>query len=61
MDLLGILLGLVVLAAPWIAWAKILEMSFDGRVGIIVTLGSLLVGVPLYYAAVMKILGVSVG
>jgi|AGFS01.1.fsa_nt_gi hypothetical protein len=55
-ELLGILFGLIVIALPWLVWAKILAMSFDGQVGITVTLGSLLIGVPMYYAIVMKVL-----
>lgn len=61
MDLVALFFGLVIIAAPWIAWAKILSLFFDDEVGILVTFGSLFVGIPMYYAIILKLAEVSVG
>ena len=60
-ELLGLFFALVIIAAPWIVWAKILSWFFDDKVGILVTFGSLLVGIPMYYAIILKLAEVSVG
>lgn len=60
-ELLGLFFALVIIAAPWIAWAKILSWFFDDEVGILVTFGSLFVGIPMYYAIILKLAEVSVG
>ena len=58
-DLLGIFVALVVIMFPFLAWGKLWAYSLDNdRPGVITVLAALLIGIPMYFAVVAKILGV---
>lgn len=58
-DLLGIFVALVIVVFPFLAWAKLWAYSLDNdRPGVVTVLAAAFIGIPMYFAIVMKILWV---
>lgn len=55
-EFFSFVFAVCVLALPWLLWTKLLTMCFDGEVSPFVTLAAVMIGIPVYYYLLLKIL-----
>lgn len=56
-EFLAFVAAAILIALPWLAWVKLLAMFFDDRASGFWVFAALLVGIPVYYKAILMLLG----